>query len=578
MIRKLFALVPDEFAALTPKLVVAIVAQGLGEAIAYLLLVPTLEALFSDDLGRAWGWAAAMLVAVAVVAALRYAQSVASMRMAVRLQRHVQTKIGDQLNSIPLGWFENRSAGPLSRTTVESVHAIQGAIAHLLNAMITVIVVPLAVAVGTLFIDWRLSLGMLVAAPLLFGVNTVAGRAYAKSEARAHEAASEADSRVVEFAQAQSVLRAFGSDDAGYRDLDTALRHQRSANLGTISSSVPGLVAFGVCVQAVLLLLVYVVVSRVTGGAISVSAAIALIAVSARFIDPLAQTALLGSGIRGAAAAIDRVTDLFAEPTLAEAQTAVTPGEPSVRFEDVSFGYQPGESVVSDVNFTVAAGTTTAIVGPSGAGKTTLLRLAARYHDATSGRVFVGGHSVGEQPSATLLDQLSLVFQNVYLFDRTVLENIRIGRPDATDAEVRAAAEAARVDEIADRMPDGYDTRVGEGGSLLSGGERQRVSIARALLKDAPIVLLDEVTSALDPHSEAVVVRGVQELTRGKTVIVVAHRLSTIAHADQILFVDGGRIVERGTHSELLALDGRYAGFWAERLRAGGWRLEPAPA
>lgn len=578
MIRKLFGLVPEASVAMTPKLVAAIVAQGLLEAVAYLLLVPTLEALFSDDLGRAWAWAAAMLVVVAVFAVLRYVQSVVAMRMAVRMQRHVQSKIGDQLNALPLGWFENRSSGILSRTVVENVREIQSAVANLLTKVITAVVVPVGVAVGMLFIDWRLSLAMLLAAPVLFAVNVVAGRAHARSEARVHEAAGEADSRVVEFAQAQPVLRAFGSVGSGNRELDTALRRQRSANTRAVFSTVSGLVVFGLCVQAILLLLVYVVVSRVTGGAISVPAAIALIAVSARFIEPLGQAAALGQGLRGAAAAIGRVTELLAERPLPEAQAEVTPEAPSVQFDDVSFGYRPGEPVVSELSFTVPAGTTTAIVGPSGAGKTTALRLAARFYDIESGRVLVGGHDVRGQPSRVLYDQLSLVFQDVYLFDRSILENIRVGRPDATDDEVRSAAAAARVDEIADRLPEGYDTLVGEGGASLSGGERQRVSIVRALLKDAPIVLLDEATSALDPDSEAVVVRGIRELTRDKTVIAVAHRLATIAHADQILFVDGGRILERGTHSELLALGGRYADFWSERSRAGGWRLESAPA
>lgn len=578
MIRKLFGLVPEASVAMTPKLVAAIVAQGLLEAVAYLLLVPTLEALFSDDLGRAWAWAAAMLVVVAVFAVLRYVQSVVAMRMAVRMQRHVQSKIGDHLNALPLGWFENRSSGILSRTVVENVREIQSAVANLLTKVITAVVVPVGVAVGMLFIDWRLSLAMLLAAPVLFAVNVVAGRAHTRSEARVHEAAGEADSRVVEFAQAQPVLRAFGSVGSGNRELDTALRRQRSANTRAAFSTVSGLVVFGLCVQAILLLLVYVVVSRVTGGAISVPAAIALIAVSARFIEPLGQAAALGQGLRGAAAAIGRVTELLAERPLPEAQAEVTPEAPSVQFDDVSFGYRPGEPVVSELSFTVPAGTTTAIVGPSGAGKTTALRLAARFYDIESGRVLVGGHDVRGQPSRVLYDQLSLVFQDVYLFDRSILENIRVGRPDATDDEVRSAAAAARVDEIADRLPEGYDTLVGEGGASLSGGERQRVSIVRALLKDAPIVLLDEATSALDPDSEAVVVRGIRELTRDKTVIAVAHRLATIAHADQILFVDGGRILERGTHSELLALGGRYADFWSERSRAGGWRLESAPA
>lgn len=578
MIRKLFGLIPEESVPMTPKLVAAIAAQGLLEALAYLLLIPTLEALFAGDLGQAWAWAMAMLVVVAAFAVLRYVQSVVAMRMAVRMQRHVQSRIGDRLNAVPLGWFENRSTGILSRTVVENVREIQSAVANLLTKVISAVVVPVGVAVGMLFIDWRLSLAMLLAAPALFAVNAVAGRAHARSEAQVHEAAGEADSRVVEFARAQPVLRAFGSVASGNRELDSALRRQRSANARAVFSTVSGLIVFGLCVQAILLLLVYVVVSQVTGGAISAAAAIALIAVSARFIEPLGQAAQLGPGLRGAAAAIGRVTELLAEQPLPEAETPVEIEAPSVQFDNVSFGYQPGEPVVSELSFTVPAGTTTAIVGPSGAGKTTALRLVARFYDVESGRVLVGGHDVRGQPSPTLFDQLSLVFQDVYLFDRSILENIRVGRPDATDAEVRSAAETAGLDEVVDRLPDGYDTLVGEGGASLSGGERQRVSIVRALLKDAPIVLLDEVTSALDPHSEAVVVRGIRELTRDKTVIVVAHRLATIAHADQILFVDGGRIVERGTHSELLACGGRYANFWAERSRASGWRLEATPA
>ncbi|MET8775757.1 ABC transporter ATP-binding protein [Nocardia sp. NPDC004654] len=576
MIRKLLGLVPTEFAPLTPRLLAAILGQAISQAVAYLLLVPVLEALFDDDLGRAWFWALLMLVAVGGVAVFGYLQVALGLRIAIGMQRGLQTRLGDHLNALPLGWFETRSAGPLSRITVENVREIQGAVAYLVAKVVTGIVVPLGVAVGMLFIDWRIALAMLLAAPVLFLVNGLAHRAYQRADHGLHAAAAEADSRVVEFAQAQPVLRAFGAVGAGNKALDGALRQQRSANTRMVFTSVPSLIVFALFVQAVFLVLVYVVIARVTDGAVSTAVAIALIAVSSRFIEPLNQAAQLGNGLRSAAAAVDRVTGLLAEKSLPEADSPVTPGVPTVVFDNVSFGYRPGEPVLSDITFSVPAGTTTAIVGPSGAGKTTLLRLAARFYDVDAGRVAVGEHDVREQPSETLLNQLSLVFQNVYLFDRSVSDNIRIGRLDATDAEVLRAAEAARVDEIAQRLPDGYDTAVGEGGAALSGGERQRVSIARALLKDAPIVLLDEATSALDPHSEAVVVRGVHELTRGKTVIVVAHRLATIAHADQILFVDGGRIVERGTHAELLARGGRYADFWNERSRASGWRLEPA--
>ncbi|MFC9966204.1 ABC transporter ATP-binding protein [Nocardia ignorata] len=578
MIRKVFRLVPDEFAPLVPRLLAAIVLQAVCQAIAYLLLVPLLESLFGDDLTGAWKWALGMTAAVVGVVVFGYLQAVIGLRIGLGMQRGLQTRLGDKLNELPLGWFEAREAGPLSRVMVEQVREMQGLIAYLLTKVLTGVIVPVVVALGMLFIDWRIGVAMLLAAPVLYLVNAVANRAYTGADARLHEAAAEADSRVVEFAQAQPVLRAFGAVGTGNKALEAALVRQRGAVLRMMVATVPGLIVFALFVQAVFLVLAYLAVVQMTDGAISAAAAIALIAVSSRFIEPVNQAAQLGAAMRSAASAADRITELLAEPTLPMPTEPVTPGAPAVVFDKVSFGYRPGEPVLSDLTFTVPAGTTTAIVGPSGAGKTTLLRLAARFYDVDSGAVSVGEHDVREQPSNTLLDQLALVFQNVYLFNRSVADNIRIGKPDASEDEVLRAARAARVDEIVDRLPEGFDTMVGEGGASLSGGERQRVSIARALLKDAPIVLLDEATSALDPHSEAVVVRGIHELARDKTVLVVAHRLATIAHADQILFLDGGRIVEQGTHAELLALDGRYAAFWNERERASGWRLEPVPA
>lgn len=591
MIRKVFALVPREFAPLIPRLLIAIVLQALCQSVAYVLLVPVLKALFDGDTGTAWRWAIGLAVAVAGVIGFGFAQAVYGLRIGVGMQQGLQTRLGDHLNALPLGWFETRNAGELSRLAVDNVREVQRLIAYLLGPILAGVIVPLGVAVGMLFVDWRISLAMFVAAPVLYLVNLWANRSYAAADERLHEASAEANARVLEFSQVQPVLRSFGAVGAGnagssatsavpraYAVLDAALVRQRKAVSGLLFASVPGLIVFSLCVQAVFLVLVYLVVGRVTGGAISAAAAIALIAVSARFIEPLTQAATLGGALRMATSAADRVSALLAEPTLPQADSDVTPGAPAVVFDNVSFGYSTGDEVLSGLSFTVPAGTTTAIVGPSGAGKSTVLRLAARFHDVDSGRVLVCGNDVREQPSPTLLGQVSLVFQNVYLFNRSVLENIRAGRPDATEEEVRHAAAAARVDEIAERLPEGWDTLVGEGGAGLSGGERQRVSIARALLKDAPVVLFDEATSALDPQNEAVVVRGIHELTRDRTVIVVAHRLATIAHADQILFMEAGRIVERGTHDELLALDGRYAAFWNERTRAAGWRLEAAHA
>ncbi|WP_062994304.1 ABC transporter ATP-binding protein [Nocardia mikamii] len=576
MIRKIFALIPPELRRYVPRHLALIGAGALGQIAAYLLLIPVLQALFDGDFGRAWRWTAWLALAVVVASVCSYQQLLVGLRIGVGMLRGVQTRLGDHLSTLPLGWFATANAGSLSRMVVGGVREILSVVNYLLAPVLTAVLVPVGVAIGVAFIDWRIALVMLVSLPVLLLVSSWANNSYTRADRRLDAAAAEANSRVVEFAQAQPVLRAFGAVGAGNRALTRALRDQEAASKRMIVASVPGLMVFALCVQIVFLIVVSVVVARGTGGDLSIPATIALIAVTSRFIEPINRAAQLSTAIRSAGDAADRITDFLAEHDLAEATEPVTPGAPEIVFDNVDFGYREGEKIIDGVSFTVPSGTTTAIVGPSGGGKTTLLKLASRFYDVESGSITVGGHDVRRQPSETLLRQVSLVFQDVYLFDETISDNIRIGNPDATVEQVRRAAEIARVDEIVDRLPDGWDSAVGEGGAALSGGERQRVSIARALLKDAPIVLLDEATSALDPHSEAAVVRGIHELTRDKTVVVVAHRLDTIAHADQILFVEAGRIVERGTHAELLELGGRYAGFWSERTRATGWHLVSA--
>lgn len=573
MIRKLIALVPPAHRRLLPRFLSAVVLLGVAQGIAYALLAPLLESVFAERLDEAWRWLIVLLGALVVVAASSYVQALLGLRLGIGMMNDLQSRLGDHLNRLPLGWFGPATAGSASRVIISATREVMGVFAHLFTPLVTAVLTPVTVAIAMLFVDWRVTAAMAVSAPVLFLVNKWGNGIFARSAERMHDAAAAANSRVIEFAQAQPVLRAFGALDAGDRRLEDALQGQRRATRSMVWASVPGLVVFSFVVQLTFILLVWLLVAFATGGELSVPVAIALIAVSARFIEPLNQAAEMGSSIRAAAVAADRITGLLATEPVPEPLAPAQPENATVKFEAVSFGYEPGRPVISEVTFEAPAGTTTAIVGPSGSGKTTLLRLAARFADTDAGRIELGGSDIRAYESETLLGQLSLVFQDVYLFDQTVEENIRIGRPGADDEAIRYAAATARVDEIADRLPDGWDTRVGEGGTALSGGERQRISIARALLKNSPVVLLDEATSALDPQNEAAVMHGIRELTEGKTVLVVAHRLATIRHADQILFLDSGRIVERGSHDELVALGSRYAAFWNERSRAAGWRL-----
>ncbi|GAA3648005.1 ABC transporter ATP-binding protein [Microbacterium marinilacus] len=576
MIRNVLRLVPESHRAMVPGYLAMIVLSALAQAAAYVLLVPMLGAVLSGRVQDAWGWTAAIAGAALLVCVGGYRQSVIGIRIGIGMALSLQTRLGDHIATLPLGWFGSATAGRVSQLVSASVRDVMGVFAHLLAPMLTGVVVPVAVALGMLFVDPRVSLAMLLSAPLLYLVNRWGQGVYSRAEKRVHAAAEESDSRVIEFAQAQPVLRAFGAAGDGNAGLQGALQAQRRVGRGLVWASVPGLVVFSLLVQLTFVLLVFLAVALAAGSELSVPSAIALIAVSSRFVEPLNQSAELTTAMRGAANAADRITGLLATEPLPEPEEDPRPVDASVRFTDVRFAYDGGAPVIDGVSFEVPAGTTTALVGPSGSGKTTLLRLASRFYDVDAGEVAVGGHPIAGYRSGTLMAQFSLVFQDVYLFHQTIEENVRIGRVDATADDIARVAGIARVDEIVERLPDGWSTDVGEGGTSLSGGERQRVSIARALLKDAPIVLLDEATSALDPRNEAAVVRGLRELTRDKTVIVVAHRLSTIRHADQIVFLDAGRIVERGTHDELLAADGRYARFWNERSRASGWRLAAA--
>ncbi|MEV1012013.1 ABC transporter ATP-binding protein [Streptomyces sp. NPDC049881] len=576
MIGKLLAVVDRPGARPIRRNLVALTAESVLAGVGYACMVPAVDHTLSGRPEDAWPWIGAVAALFCVYAVVRYRAQLAAYHAAIGLARELFHRLGDTIGSLPLGWFSDpRRVGELSQLSSRGVVEMMGVPAHLLRPLVASVVTPATIVLALFLFDWRLALVGLAGVPLVSLAGGWAGRLVARVDRVQVTASTASAARVVEFAQAQATLRSTGRSESGRRLLDEALEAQSRAQRSTTLVGAPALLSTSLLVQLLLIGLLVLGARLALDGELSAPALVALLVLGVRLTEPLTTAVAMGAAVRLAENHVDRYKEVLDTPVLStpeKSPDAVRTAEPTVEFRDVVFGYG-GDDVLRGVSLSVPARGMTAIVGPSGSGKTTLLRLVARFWDVREGSVLVGGTDVRAYTTEDLMSRLSLVFQDVYLFDGTIEENIRMSRPDAGDDEFRRAAELARVTDLVQRLPDGWSTRVGEGGAALSGGERQRISLARALLKDAPIVLLDEATAALDAANDAGVVAAMSSLRADRTLIVVAHRLPTIRSADRIVVLDDGRVVEEGTHDQLLERDGTYRAFWDERTRSAGWRL-----
>ncbi|MEM7370747.1 MAG: ABC transporter ATP-binding protein [Bacteroidota bacterium] len=488
------------------------------------------------------------------------------------MSRRIRLALGNKLQRLSLGYYKKRDPGELAAVVLQDVANFENIFGHSVTNIANAVFGTLILSSFLLWLNWTLGLSLLAALVLAIPLIQLSKWLVEKYGSKTIAARNTTGARFLEYVQGIQHIKSYGMTGARFQSLKQALSDLRRESIRTEAIPGPFILTVGVLLEVCFVLMIWLALYMLSQSTLTIPVLIAFLILGYRLYEPLKILMVEYPILSYMNLSLSRVISVLE----AEEQTIgqdLVPSSFGIEFDQVSFSYVEERQVMNQLSFTAAMGTMTALVGPSGSGKTTITSLIARFWDVSEGVIRIGGIPLTDMAAATAYTLISEVFQEVYLFDDSIYNNILIGNPLADEKQVLEAAKKAQIMEFTDDLPDGLDSLVGEGGSKLSGGQKQRISIARALLKDAPIILLDEATASLDPENEIYIQQAIQELVRDKTVIVIAHKLATIQQADQILVLDKGHIVESGTHDVLLDQKGLYARLWHTQQQASGWKI-----
>lgn len=532
-------------------------------------------ALTKGESGSRVAWIALALMLVSIVG------NAVTNRFSKMQQTHAgyfmaaneRIKIGNLLKGVPMGFFNDNSLGEVTGVCTTVLGNVESLVPMTLVNIMGGVIGTVVFTAMILIFEWRIGLIAVTGIILYFLIISAMERKSAAIASNAQKSQTALTAAVLEYVQGMGIVKSFNLSGKGDKKVQDALEYNRKSNLDIEKLMTPYTIFQELSLQIAGIGMILASIVFWANGTMTIANALTCIVMSFLVFG---QIKLFGMGIsmlRLASASIDRTLQTEKMEQMDERGEVFFPEHHDIEFDNVRFSYENKE-ILHGISVKLPNKTTTAIIGPSGSGKTTLCNLIARFWDVDCGSIKIGGKDVKDYTLESLMDQISMVFQNVYLFADTIENNIKFGTPNATHAEVVAAAKKACCGDFIEALPDGYDTVIGEGGASLSGGEKQRISIARAILKNAPIIILDEATANIDPENEDRLQKAIEELTKNKTIVMIAHRLKTVRNADKILVLDNGSIVQQGRHEDLIEQKGIYADFVLGRKEAIGWKLK----